>query len=223
MKRTILNLAWIIFAAGCAHQSSQTWEDMKTAGRYMQKGVDAMWGKDYESRMITSDEEFLGPYDDEFIPLSDADLKNPYLASDRALPQPKGIPGEKGIPSLDRFRAPSADLASYFQTVHFETDEHVLRDKTDVATMMQIANYLKSHPTVYVMVEGHADERASASYNMALGMRRANYIRGLLVKHGVDLNRIYTVSRGKEEPIATDHNSEAWKLNRRAEFKIYEK
>lgn len=73
------------------------------------------------------------------------------------------------------------------------------------------------------MVEGHTDERAPAGYNVALGMRRANHIRALLVKNGIDPNRVYTVSHGKEQPIAAGHSPEDWKVNRRAEFKIFEK
>jgi peptidoglycan-associated lipoprotein len=189
----------------------------------MQRGVDALVGKDYDSRMLTSDEEFVGPNDGEFIPLRDADLKNSLAATDAALPQPKGIPGKKGIPSLDQFYAPPESIRSLFQSVHFETDEHVLRDKSEMQSIQQIVAYLKKNPNVYLIVAGHCDERASASYNMALGMRRANYVRGLLVKNGIDLNRIYTVSRGKEEPLVAGHGSQDWKINRRAEFKIYEK
>lgn len=216
-------VAVIALNIGCSGNSSQGWEDVKTAGRYMQRGVDALWGKDYESRMLTSDEEFIGPYDGEFIPLSDSDLKNSLAATDMALPQPKGIPGQKGIPSLDQFYAAPDMIHSLFQALHFETDEHVLRDKSDLQAVAQIASYLKKHSNVYLMVSGNCDERASASYNMALGMRRANYVRGLLVKNGVDLNRIYTISKGKEEPVALGHTVEDWKLNRRAEFRIYEK
>lgn len=188
----------------------------------MHRGVDAMFGKEYESRLLTSDEEFTGPYDDEFIPLRDADLKSAYLG-DAAFPQPKGIPGQKGVPSLSEFYAAPDALRAYFRPVHFETDEHVLRDKRDLEMLAQTAAYLKKNPQIYLVVEGHCDERASASYNLALGMRRANYIRSFLVKQGVDLNRIYTVSRGKEQPIALGHSLEDWKQNRRSEFRIYEK
>ena len=213
----------LFFITGCVHNSSQAWEDMKTAGRYMQKGVDALWGKDYESRMLTSDEEFIGPDDSEFIPLNDTDLKNSLAAADMALPQPKGTPGQKGIPSLDQFYSPAAGLRGLFQALHFDTDEHVVKDKSELQAILEIAAYMKRNPQVYLMVTGHCDERASASYNMALGMRRANYIRGLLVKNGVDLNRIYTVSKGKEDPVSPGHTAEDWRLNRRAEFKMYEK
>jgi len=222
MNRFILCLC-VLAAAGCARNSTETWEDLKTAGRYMGRGIDAMWGKDYDSRMLTSDEEFVGPFDDEFVPLRDADLKNIYAMSDSPMPQPKGIPGQKGIPPLSDFYIPPDALMAVFRTSHFDTDDHVVRDKGEVHSLMQMAAYLKQHPNVYLLIEGNCDERQTASYNLALGMRRANYVRSFLVKHGADLNRIYTVSRGKERPVALGHTPEDWKANRRAEFKLYQK
>lgn len=209
----------VVFATSCVRNSSETWEDMKTAGRYMGRGMDAMWGKDYESRMLTSDEEFIGPYDEEFIPLKDGDLRR-SMASDQPIAQPKGIPGQKGVPSLSDFYLPTDSLAAVFRPVHFETDDHTVRERNELQSLMDIAAYLKKNPKTYLVVEGHTDERASASYNVALGMRRANFVRSFLVKQGVDQNRIYTVSHGKERPIALGHSSEQWKLNRRSEFKI---
>ena len=215
--------AALLISTGCIRNSSETWEDLKTAGRYMGRGVDAMWGKDYESRMLTSDEEFLGPYDDEFVPLRDGDIRTSYAIADSPLAQPRGIPGQKGVPLLsDFYLAPDA-LASLFQAIHFETDDHVVRSKAEMQVLTQMADYLKKNPSVYLVVEGHTDERASASYNIALGMRRANYVRSFLVKHGVDPNRVYTVSKGKEKPLAQGHSPEDWKTNRRSEFKIYQK
>lgn len=221
MFRVVFILALLV-GAGCSRNSSQTWEDVKTAGRYMQRGVDSMLGKDYESRMLTSDEEFYGPYDDDFIPLRDSDLQGQF-SQDIAMPQPKGAPGQFGIPNLDTFYAAPDSLRALFHPVHFETDEHVLRDKTEISNLIQLSSYLKKNPNVYIVIEGHTDERASASYNMALGMRRANFVRSFLVKNGADLNRIYTVSRGKEQPVAQGHSPDEWKLNRRSEFRIYQK
>ena len=218
--RILLGAAVVLLSTSCCHKSSQTWEDVKTTGRYMQRGVNSMWGKDADSRMLASDSEFVGPYD-EFIPMNDADLRGLAKNTDTALPQPRGIPGTNGIPNLDQFYVPSQELGIKF--VHFETDEHVLRDKADIQMIQQIAAYFKKHPNDLLLIEGHTDERASASYNLALGMRRANHLRQLLVKNGVNLNRIYTVSRGKELPIALGHTQEDWKQNRRGEFKIYER
>ncbi|HSX10411.1 MAG TPA: OmpA family protein, partial [Chlamydiales bacterium] len=120
------------------------------------------------------------------------------------------------------YMAPDS-LSALFKSVHFDTDDHVLRDKNEIAGLIQLASYLKKNPNVYLVIDGHTDERASASYNQALGMRRANFVRSFLVKNGADLNRIYTVSRGKEQPLVQGHDVEAWRVNRRSEFRIYQK
>lgn len=210
----------VVILASCSHNSAG-WESLKTTGRYMQRGVDSMLGKEYESRMLASGDDFFGPDDGEFIPLNDRDLRN--QPSDMAMRQPKIVPGQFGLPTLDAFYAAPAQIRSLFQSVHFSTDEHIVRDQTEVAALIRLADYLKKHSGTYLLVEGHADERASAAYNLALGMRRANYIRSFLVKHGASLDQIYTVSRGKEQPIAKGHSTEDWKANRRSEFRIYER
>ncbi len=221
MLRRFILVAVLLISASCS-RNSETWENVKTTGRNMQRGFDSIMGKGYESRMLASGGEFYGPYDDDFIPLQDSDLKNLY-GSDSAVPQARGIPGQFGIPGLDAFYDPPEALRNLFRSVHFETDEHVIKDRNEVAVLAKVAEYIKKNPNVYLVIEGHTDERASASYNMALGMRRANYVRSFLVKNGADLNRIYPVSRGKEQPLVQGHAPNDWKANRRSEFRIYQK
>ena len=223
MCRFVIASMILFLTASCARNSSQTWEDVKTTGRYMQRGVDSMLGKDYESRMLASGADFYGPFDEDFIPLSDADLRNQFASGDAAIPQARAIPGQFGLPHLDSFYSAPDSLRALFSPVHFETDEHVLRDKNEISALMQLAAYLKKNPSVYLVVDGHCDERASASYNMALGLRRANAVRAFLVKNGADLNRIYTLSHGKEQPVAQGHGENEWRVNRRSEFRMHQK
>jgi len=109
----------------------------------MQRSVDGLWGKEYESRMLASNDDFVGPFEGDFIPLNDADLKNSFAATDTPIPQPKNSPGQKGIPTLDQFRTIPESLRDLFRKVHFETDEYVLRDPSDVQAILQMASYLK--------------------------------------------------------------------------------
>jgi peptidoglycan-associated lipoprotein len=98
-----------------------------------------------------------------------------------------------------------------------------LRSKNSLATLEEIADYMKSHENASLFISGHCDERGPEAYNLSLGARRANYIRTQLVKKGVDAERIHTVSYGKERPADLEHNQEAWAKNRRGEFRIYQK
>lgn len=82
--------------------------------------------------------------------------------------------------------------------------------------MRSQAEWLQRNPAVRVLVEGHADERGTRDYNLALGERRANAAKNYLASLGIDPARIETISYGKERPEAMGSNEEAWARNRRA-------
>jgi len=80
------------------------------------------------------------------------------------------------------------------------------------------ATYLKAHPELLVLVEGHADERGTAEYNLALGERRARAAMNYLVAHGIAADRITLISYGKERPVCTERKEACWARNRRDHF-----
>lgn len=83
------------------------------------------------------------------------------------------------------------------------------------------AQWLKTYPAVNVMVEGHCDERGTEEYNRALGERRAIAAREFLIqKHGIESERITTVSFGEDKPLSLEKTEEGYALNRRDEFVI---
>ncbi|HEY9568639.1 MAG TPA: peptidoglycan-associated lipoprotein Pal, partial [Thalassobaculum sp.] len=83
------------------------------------------------------------------------------------------------------------------------------------ATLDRQAQWLKQYPNVSVTIEGHADERGTREYNLALGERRATSVKSYLVAAGVPANRITTISYGKERPAVLGSNESAWAQNRR--------
>ena len=99
--------------------------------------------------------------------------------------------------------------------VYFDTDRFNI-DSVDAAALQTQAQYLMQYTAITVTVEGHADERGTRDYNLALGERRANSAKNYLVGLGLPANRIATVSYGKERPVALGSNEEAWAQNRRA-------
>jgi len=80
------------------------------------------------------------------------------------------------------------------------------------------AKYLATHPSAHVVLEGHADERGTREYNMALGERRANAVKKLMVLMGADPDQIDVVSYGEERPAVLGHDESAWSKNRRVEI-----
>jgi len=99
--------------------------------------------------------------------------------------------------------------------IYFDLDRYNV-DSADMAALQTQAQYLAQYPNITVTVEGHADERGTREYNLALGERRANAAKNYLVSLGVAANRIRTVSYGKERPVALGSNEAAWAKNRRA-------
>ena len=100
-------------------------------------------------------------------------------------------------------------------TIYFDTDKFDI-DAEDQAALRQQAQYLQQFANVRATVEGHADERGTREYNLALGERRANAAKNYLVSLGIPANRITVVSYGKERPVALGSNEQAWARNRRA-------
>lgn len=82
------------------------------------------------------------------------------------------------------------------------------------------ADWMKRWTSTKVMVEGHADSRGTAEYNLALGERRASAVRDYLLNLGVAAERITIVSKGKESPFCTEENESCWQQNRRGHFVI---
>ena len=96
-------------------------------------------------------------------------------------------------------------------------------DKADVRTdardaLAKTAEFLRTHPQIKVLIEGHCDERGSTEYNLALGDRRSQAARQFLISLGVSADRMETVSWGKERPFCTESTEECWQQNRRAHF-----
>jgi peptidoglycan-associated lipoprotein len=99
-------------------------------------------------------------------------------------------------------------------TVHFALDQYNV-EETDKALLGRQAAWLQRYPAVRVTIEGHADERGTREYNLALGARRANAVKEYLVSQGVSTGRVETVSYGKERPICTSSDEGCWSQNRR--------
>src|SRR3546814_581643 len=99
--------------------------------------------------------------------------------------------------------------------VFFEFDSYQL-DSTAQGTLNGQAAWLNKYPNVRVTIEGHADERGTREYNLALGERRANAVKNYLAGQGVSADRINVISYGEERPAVEGSNEASWAQNRRA-------
>jgi peptidoglycan-associated lipoprotein len=100
--------------------------------------------------------------------------------------------------------------------VYFSTDSAELTPEAQ-QTLSGQARWLQQYPQYTITIEGHADERGTREYNIALGAKRATTVRDFLVRSGVNGQRIRTISFGKERPVAVCNDISCWSQNRRAQ------
>ena len=120
---------------------------------------------------------------------------------------------------IDRLAAddPKATLAAagINDTVYFDYDKTTLRPDT-LPALLRVAEWMRRYPDVQIRIAGHADERGTREYNLALGDRRAASVRAYLVSQGIAAQRLETVSYGKERPVVVGSDEASWAKNRRA-------
>jgi peptidoglycan-associated lipoprotein len=110
-------------------------------------------------------------------------------------------------------------IAILEQVVHFDYDEASIRADAQQLLAAKVP-VLRANPGIRIRLEGHADERGSVEYNLALGMRRANAVRQYLMEFGIDGSRFETFSYGEDRPSVHGSTESSWSRNRRAEFRI---
>lgn len=123
----------------------------------------------------------------------------------------EGVGGFVGDPLQD----PDSLLSK--RTVYFDFDKSDI--KSEAREIIEAhARYLSDHPSVRIVLEGHADERGTREYNLGLGERRAKSVQQVMTLLGASSSQIEVVSYGEERPAAMGHDEDAWQLNRRVEF-----
>ena len=137
--------------------------------------------------------------------------------------EPQPVPPEPaGADTLDSRDIDDINKNSPFQPVFYAYDSSEV-DGLGQQSLTTNAGILKKYPSWVITIEGHADERGTAEYNLALGERRALAARNYLVSLGIPADRLRTVSYGKEFPFDPAHSEAAWAKNRRAQFVVTSK
>jgi len=113
------------------------------------------------------------------------------------------------------------ELQAKIQDIHFDFDRYDIRSDA-MPVLQEVASMLLRNRNLKVITEGHADERGTSEYNLALGDRRANSVREHLISLGVPSGRIETISYGEERPVCREQTEECWAINRRAHFVLIE-
>jgi peptidoglycan-associated lipoprotein len=151
------------------------------------------------------------------LPLPDGGVDQSYpdgTGPDGAQGDASGL-GDQGQLRLDPLQDPDSPLAK--RVIYFDYDSDQVKAES-LETVNAHAQYLANNPTQRVRLEGHADERGSREYNLALGERRAQSVSRLLQLQGVLDDQIEIISYGEELPAAPGSDERSWELNRRVEL-----
>lgn len=134
---------------------------------------------------------------------------------------PMNLPTPGHTEEVKKEEAPPAvkQMVANFSRVYFDFDSATLSSSSKTA-LAENAGILQDNPDIKVEVQGHADERGTTDYNLALGQKRANSVQSYLSGQGIAKSRITTVSYGEERPLQDGASETAWSKNRRAEFRI---
>lgn len=151
-----------------------------------------------------------------------ASIKEKAVKADGKGKPGKAAPESKAPTSLEALRrgeAPRTPPSSPLKEVYFDFDKYDLRADAR-ATLKANADWLKGNPWAQGEVEGHADERGTNEYNLALGAKRAQAARDYLVTMGIAAGRLSTISYGEEVPVCREKTEECWQRNRRDRFVV---
>ena len=121
-----------------------------------------------------------------------------------------------GVSITSKSTATQAVLAN--AVVYFDYDQSNLTAKS-IQALKGVSDLMKRNQKITISIEGHADERGTREYNLALGQRRAESVASYLITNGVSRNRLITKSYGEERPLSLGSNDTAWSKNRRVEIK----
>ncbi len=160
-------------------------------------------GKEVKKQMGLTDEE-------------KARLEAERLAREKA--EADRLAKEKEL-EMERQRQAAAREAFLNDHAYFDFDQYSIRPDAEIVLRAK-ADYLTENANILAEIQGHADERGTEAYNMALGDRRAKSAMNFLETLGISGTRLTTVSYGEERPLCSDKTEDCWQKNRRAQFAI---
>ena len=144
-------------------------------------------------------------------------------ASKKAAADKAGSEADTAAPDVNveeaSLRGKDFQSVDALEAIHFDYDSASLKEE-QTSTLKNNAEYLKSHPSIEILVAGFCDDRGTTEYNLALGQKRAKEVRDYYIRLGINGKSVATISYGKESPSCSEPNEQCWSQNRRAETRV---
>lgn len=207
----------VFLATGCGHRAShgvhQHGKNSGKAAVVASQGNSSMVSEEKGLKGMTSGGEGYFPE----IPgkISDLVEEDSMIREDKNFDLDLKSPGSSNDYWVNRTRAEQLTAQSGLQDVHFDFDSFQLNEQAKVILSAN-AEWLKAHPHAEITIEGHCDDRGTASYNHVLGEKRAIRTKNYLASLGVPAERLHVMSFGKDNPACWDSTEPCFQKNRRA-------
>lgn len=144
---------------------------------------------------------------------------NKKLESAKTAESTTKAPASSSLDALQRGESTATPASSPLKDVYFSFDRYDLR--ADAREILKANSaWLKANPGAQVQIEGHADERGTTEYNVALGSRRSESVKDYLATLGTSADRLSTISYGEEVPVCREQTEDCWQKNRRVRFVV---
>lgn len=204
----------LLFAAGCAQRSSHGVHGKKTGKSSAVASQESLSKRPAQKQSHAEPSGGEGYFSEGSGGFSDPLEEEPMIREGR-FGSDVTPPGSSNDYWVNRTRAEQLTAESGLQDVHFAFDSFQL-DQQAKATLGANAEWLKAHPHAEITIEGHCDDRGTASYNQVLGEKRAMRTKNYLTRLGVPAERLHVMSFGKESPACWDSTESCYQQNRRA-------
>ncbi len=212
-----LLILMVLIATGCGHRTSHSvHQHGKKSGKSIAKGTlgdPSTINKEQGLNAALPGGE--GYFSESMGKPSDLLEEDPMVREDKKFGSDMTPAGNSNDYWANRTRAEQLTAQSGLQDVHFEFDSHQLNEQAK-ATLSANAEWLKAHPHAEITIEGHCDDRGTASYNHVLGEKRALRTKNYLASLGIPAERLHIMSFGKESPVCWDSTEPCYQKNRRA-------
>lgn len=229
LKKCVMSLVVLVVALLAVSCTQPPEEERKLAEKAFR---DAALAKDCDKENYIAAEELLNKAREAYAKEKNAEAKELFIKvkeqsdamleyykthPDECMPKKEEVVVEEEEPvvELDKDDPENPDME--FPTIHFEYNKYEIREE-DEAYIQRLYTWMTNFEEAVIRAEGHADERGSVDYNMALGEKRSQAVKKALVMLGVDGDRIKIISYGEEKPVDDGHDEDSWYENRRVEI-----
>ncbi|SFV74999.1 Outer membrane lipoprotein omp16 precursor [hydrothermal vent metagenome] len=212
MKRIVLSsiTAALVLFTGCADNPTPA-VDKKPTKKEVKKAVQEI--KDVQEETVAPQDTTITPSQTQYVTSESSSIKEE--ANNNLVEQQDMVEQQ-----TQQQETEATNFIPEFETIHFAFDSFRIEPQAQEELVKEAEKAKESTANYNIKLEGNCDEWGSDEYNFALGLKRANAVKKVLVENGIDADKISMVSYGENNPVCVEKTKECWAKNRRVDFKV---